>query len=98
MPTASSPNSVERKQVAILRKFCGSRSMSDRASFGVETLIETHHVDHHALVRAVADLLDLVASTDLEFDAAAIDFGHFRVCNNPAADRSCRQMPHVDKR
>jgi hypothetical protein len=41
----------------------------------LEPLRKPRYIDDHAFVRAIADFLDFVARSHVEFDAAAIDLG-----------------------
>src|SRR6185437_10669098 len=67
-----------------------------RPFLGFEPLIEPRHVDHHALVRAVADFLDFVARADFEFDVPAFNLRHFGGGGHLMADRRRRQMADID--
>src|ERR1700686_3418530 len=53
-------------------------------------------IDDHALVRAAADLLALVAGTEREFDPPSVDLGHFRLGAHALAERRRRQVSHRD--
>src|SRR6185312_11167527 len=48
-----------------------------RAALGLQPSVESSHVDNHALVRAGADLLHLVAGADVKFDSPSVHFRHF---------------------
>src|SRR5665213_359745 len=67
-----------------------------RPLLGVQPCVETAHVDHHALMRAVADFLDFVARADLEPDVPAVDLGDLGVGGHLMADRRRRQMADID--
>src|SRR5581483_3629029 len=73
-------------------------SLLRRIDLALDALVEFLHVDDHALVRAVADQLPLVARLDLEADRASADFQHHRARRDAHADRRRGDMAHVEQR
>src|SRR4051812_46035891 len=61
-------------------------------------LVEFRHVDHHPLVRAVADQLALVARLDAECESAAIDLFKCGGGRDAHADRRGGDVPDVEHR
>ncbi len=66
-------------------------------AFGGQPLIEPAHVDHHALMGAVADLLVLVARSDVERDAPAVDAGDLGFGRHFVPDRRRGEMTNVER-
>ena len=66
-------------------------------AFAGQPFIEAAQVDHHALMGAATDLLDLVARGHVERDAAAVDPGHLGFGRHFVPDRRRRQMADVDR-
>ena len=62
----------------------------------LHAIVETRHVDDHALVRALADRLALVASLDAKADGAAFDAGYLRARRDAQAHRRRRKVAHVE--
>jgi hypothetical protein len=66
--------------------------------FGAQAFCEARQIDDHALMRAGADLFGLICGADGELDAAAVNFRHLGLADDPLPDRGRRQMPHLDPR
>ena len=66
-------------------------------TFAGQPFIEPAQVDHHPLMGAATDLLDLVARGHVERDAAAVDPGHLGFGRHFVPDRRGRQMADVDR-
>ena len=63
---------------------------------GVELAAYARDIDHHALVRAVADLFGFVTRRHREEHAAAVDLGDFRFRRHLMSDRRRREMADID--
>src|SRR3954469_19567382 len=68
------PPGVYRRSRQLRRR----KSSTSALAFLCQTLAEALDVDNHPLVRAVADLLGLVARADGELDEPPRDLGHLR--------------------
>src|SRR5258706_11212754 len=81
-------------------RWSGPRGLRARLRFalGRQSPLDAIVVDDHALMRAAADLLGLVAGAEREFDAPPVDLGHFRLGADALSDRRRRQMPYLDRR
>src|SRR5262245_44004161 len=64
--------------------------------FRCEPLMKSGQVDDHAGMRASADLLDLVASAHVEFDAAALDPGDHRFGGDAMANGRGSKVIDID--
>src|ERR1700743_1491278 len=61
-----------------------------------EPVIERTQLDHGSLMSSVADLFDLVARRNLEFDVPAFDPGYLGFGADFVTDRRSRKVPYVD--
>src|SRR5215831_13125933 len=66
------------------------------ADLALHALVKARHIDDHALVRALADPLTLVAGLDAEADGAPLDFHNLRRRNDGEPHRCRRKMAHVE--
>ncbi len=62
-----------------------------------KALVERTKIDHHALMRAAADLFRLVARGDLEFDSFALDLDDLGFGPNLMTDGCSGKMPYIDR-
>ena len=60
--------------------------------------MQARQIDNHALVGPIANLLDLVASGHVEFNAPTVNLGHLGFSCHAMADRRRRKMARVDGR
>src|SRR5579884_1166926 len=60
-----------------------------------ETFVQASDVDHHAFMRARADLFSLVARADIELDSPSVYLGDLGRGGHLVADRRGREMSDV---
>ena len=64
-------------------------------ALGGETLVERAKIDHHSLMKAVADLFRLVAGRNLEFDSLPFDLDDLGFGSNLVAHRRSGKVPDI---